>query len=186
MYHRRVLGPDLRLELLGICSEPGVKNGIRFSSVSAYSHMFSCSSFGSWSKRLCGLVACWSCGRLFPCIVSGDDIRSCRSLLTRKSIRRITHAINISKGKTTSSDSRRKDGGLGGESGARMWLVMRWRRVSAHPSEAELRESGVCFVDSGCRVFVRASTLSTGDIAYLISHQNKNYPRDQSGTYATA
>jgi len=58
MYHRRVLGPVLLGLPPVICDDPVVKKGTGSCSASAYSHMFSCSSFGSWSKRLCELLAC--------------------------------------------------------------------------------------------------------------------------------
>lgn len=77
MYHRRVLGRD-PLDVPVVCGDPVVKKGIGSCSARAYSHMFNCSSFGSWSKRLRGLLACSSCDRsLSPCIVSGDGVRTC-------------------------------------------------------------------------------------------------------------
>ena len=74
MYHRRVLGLDLLGLLPVICDDPVVKKGIGSCSARANSHMFNCSSFGSWSKRLRGLLASWCCGRRLPCIASEDDV----------------------------------------------------------------------------------------------------------------
>lgn len=75
MYHCRDLDLDLRGLLPVICDDPIVKKGIGSCSASANSHMFNCSSLGSWSKRLRGLLASWCCGRLSPCIASKDGVR---------------------------------------------------------------------------------------------------------------
>ena len=99
-----------------------------------------------------------------------------------------------SKEKASCSDSRRNDGGLSGESGAYVWLVMRWRSLLSNQAKAEREQVGFVVLltrkpekpkHSAVACACARMHFVTSDIA-LPHIANKLYSRDQPDIYVTA